>query len=120
MWERTTSRDLKTGMEGEVQAKVEERIEEIRELLVERLDPNRIILFGSLASGIAKRSGYDIDLLVYGGEGLSHRECRRLREEIDLLAGIYTVDLLFADRIDDEFRGVVEETGMVIYEKGRD
>lgn len=98
---------------------VEDKIERIRELLVERLDPEKILMFGSLASGRAKDTGYDIDLLVYGSGDLSHRECRRLREEIDLLAGIYTVDLLFADRADDEFRGVVEETAIVIYEKGR-
>ncbi len=112
-------RGLKTGTEGEIQAKVKERIESIRELLVKRLDPDKILLFGSLASGRAKRSGYDIDLFVYGGRDLSHRESRKLREEIDLLAGIYTVDLLFADKVDPEFKSVVEETGMVIYEKGR-
>ncbi len=110
---------LKTGTEGEVQATVKERIDKLRELLVERLDPNRILLFGSLASGRAKRSGYDIDFFVYGGRDLSHRESRKLREEIDLLAGIYTVDLLFADKVDPEFKSVVEDTGMVIYEKGR-
>ena len=101
-------------------AQVEDKIEKIRDLLVERLDPEKIVLFGSLASGKVKDTGYDIDLLVYVGEGISHRECRRLREEIDLLAGIYTVDLLFANKVDPEFKSVVEETGMVIYEKGRD
>jgi len=84
--------------------------------LVERLRPRKIILFGSRARGSA-RQGSDIDLAVKGGNLPDFREERKLREELDRLAGIYSIDLVFLEKSDEAFRTMVEKTGKVLYEK---
>ncbi|RTZ72028.1 MAG: nucleotidyltransferase domain-containing protein [Gammaproteobacteria bacterium] len=84
--------------------------------LVERLQPQKIILFGSRARGSA-RPGSDIDLAVKGGNLPGFREERKLREELDRLAGMYSVDLVFLEQSDEAFRAMVEETGKILYEE---
>ncbi len=96
--------------------KVEERIEAIKELIVKRANPKRVILFGSRAKGTANQHS-DIDLAVELGKELSHREKRKLREEVDRLAGIYSVDIVFMDELDEVFRDRILETGRVLYEQ---
>ena len=110
---------MKGALPGDLPDKVAKRIEKIKDFLVDRLDPSRVILFGSLVSAPEKERGYDIDLMVYGARPLSHREERMLREAVDELAGIYSVDLMWADRVEEDFKAVVELTGAVIYEKDR-
>jgi len=50
---------------------------------------------------------------------LPFRERRKLREKLDLLAGIYTVDLVFLPYADGEFRKIILEEGKVLYEENR-
>ena len=94
-------------------------IEKLLSTLVEELKkyhPKRVILFGSRAKGnFTKHS--DIDLAV--DLELPFRERRKLREKLDLLAGIYTVDLVFLPYADEEFRKIILEEGKVLYEENR-
>lgn len=96
--------------------RIERILSELIPCLVKHLQPRRIILFGSRAKGSA-RPGSDIDLAVAGGKVPTFREERKLREELDRLAGIYSVDLVFLQQTDDTFRAMTEETGKVLYEK---
>lgn len=96
--------------------RVGELIPQLVSHLVTRLNPQRIILFGSRAKEIA-RPGSDIDLAVAGGKPTDFREERKLKEELDGIAGIYGVDLVFLEQTDEAFRAMVEETGKVLYEK---
>lgn len=84
--------------------------------LVEQLQPRQIILFGSRAKGRA-RQGSDIDLAVVGGEIPDFRGQRKLREQLDQLAGLYSVDLVFLEQTDAAFKEVIHDTGKVLYEK---
>ncbi len=98
--------------------KLKEKIDKIQKLIIDELQPERIILFGSLAKK-AHKSNHDIDIFVYKGKPLSHREERKLREKIDELAGIYSVDIVFSDKVEEDFQKLIEDTGVVLYEKGR-
>ena len=98
--------------------KLNNRIAKIKELLVKKLDPDKIIIFGSVVKD-SERIPRDIDIFIQGGRQLTHRDERKLREEIDEIAGIYTVDLLFSEKVEDDFKNIVKETGIVIYEKSR-
>ena len=106
------------GCLGEVMViDVTKRIEEVVSLVRDELDPQRIILFGSRAAGTAT-TGSDIDLAVGGVHGPSVREERHLKERIDEVAGLLSVDLIFLDNLgDEEMKRVIEETGVVVYEK---
>ncbi len=84
--------------------------------LVENLLPKRIILFGSRAKGTA-RMGSDIDLALEGAAISDFRKERKLREALDQLAGIYSVDLVFLEQVDDVFSEMINQTGKVLYEK---
>jgi predicted nucleotidyltransferase len=96
---------------------VASRIEEIVSLLVESIDPQRVILFGSHAAGTASK-GSDIDLAVEGVFVPSIRQERHLKEMIDKVAGLLSVDLIFLDAMrDEEMKRVIKETGVVVYEK---
>ena len=86
-------------------------------LIREKVDPDKIILFGSRATKRAKK-GSDIDIAIFGGKKLNHREERKLREKIDELAGLYSVDIVFAEKLQKTFKEMVQDQGVVIYEKG--
>ena len=55
-------------------------------------NPKKIILFGSRARGDYRKNS-DIDIAV--DLVLSFREKRKLKEKIDLISGLYSVDLIF-------------------------
>lgn len=102
------------------QTKQNDRIRKIVSTMVsylaESVQPHRIILFGSRAKGTATM-GSDIDLAVEGGNLPGFRGERKLREALDRLAGIYSVDLIFLNQVDEVFSAMVEESGKVVYEK---
>ncbi len=98
--------------------KVRERIKKISRLIVEEVDPEEILLFGSRAKGRA-RIGSDIDIAVRTENKLSLRDKRKLKEKVDVESGIYTVDLVFWEELDGEFRDKIRKEGILIYEKKR-
>ena len=96
---------------------LEEKIGSIVERIRKRLCPSRIILFGSRAKGTASR-GSDIDIAIAGVSRPTIREERKLKEELDIIAGLYSVDLLFLDDLhDDDMIEIIRNTGVVLHEK---
>jgi predicted nucleotidyltransferase len=92
----------------------EKNVSRIVRTVTELVRPKRIILFGSRARGAANRySDYDIAL---SGADMDHRTERRLREALDERLGIFTVDLIDMDKADPEFRKIILENGIVVYE----
>ncbi len=82
------------------------------DLIVDELkkySPKKIILFGSRARGDNLKNS-DIDIAVE--LDLSFREKRKLKEKIDLIAGLYSVDLVFFDEMSDEFKRKVLKEGI--------
>ncbi len=95
------------------QEKVNKYISAIVEEL-KKYNPNKIILFGSRAKGYYK-SNSDIDIAV--DLELPFREKRKLKEKIDYLSGLYSVDLVFFSDIDNNFKNQILKEGIVLYEK---
>ena len=94
--------------------KFEKNIAEIIRTITELVHPEQIILFGSRARGVAHRySDYDIAM---AGVDMDHRAERRLKEALDDRLGIFTVDLIDIDKVDREFRELIVQNGVVIYE----
>lgn len=77
------------------------------------LHPKRIILFGSRATGKDKEYS-DFDIAVEGVD-MNIRSERRLKEALDEMLGIFTVDVINLDRVDSDFKRLVLEKGKVIY-----
>ncbi|MBF0564063.1 MAG: nucleotidyltransferase domain-containing protein [Nitrospirae bacterium] len=77
------------------------------------LHPQKIILFGSRARGDNKRYS-DFDIAFSGGEADIRNE-RRLMEVLDEKLGIYKVDIINLEKVEDDFRKLILEQGKVIY-----
>ncbi|MGE5797872.1 MAG: nucleotidyltransferase domain-containing protein, partial [Ignavibacteria bacterium] len=73
-----------------------------------------IILFGSRAKGI-NRNTSDFDVAVDLNEP-DNKIKRRLNEKLDRIRGLYKVDLVFLNNLEDEFKSLILKTGKVIYE----
>ena len=76
-------------------------------------NPKKIILFGSRSRGDYKKNS-DIDIAV--DLDLNFREKRKLRDKIDTLAGLYSVDLIFLNEVEDSFKNKILKEGKIIYE----
>jgi predicted nucleotidyltransferase len=92
-----------------------EIIQGVVNALREVLAPERIFLFGSRAKGDNDPRA-DFDFAVDCPEmGVS--VLRAVRERIDGIRGLYKVDIVHLDSVDEAFRRIIEKTGTVIYER---
>jgi len=98
--------------------KVKTKLKKIINFLIKTLDPDRIILFGSRAKDLEKPFS-DIDLAIDVEKEISFREFRKIKENLEKLSGIYSVDIVFFKKIDTKFKSIILQTGKVIYEKSR-
>ena len=57
----------------------------------------------------------DIDLAIDGD--FTPRQKRKIKEMINELSGLYSVDTIFFDEIAQEFWKKIESEGIVLYEK---
>ena len=73
-------------------------------------------MFGSRAKGNANK-GFDIDIALEGEKALTFREMRKMKELIDNVSGLYSVDIILFSKVDDTFKDSIKESGVVIYEK---
>jgi predicted nucleotidyltransferase len=94
---------------------INKKINSIIDLLKNK-DVRRVILFGSRARG-ENRKNSDIDLCVEFKNNLSFREKRKLKEELESLTGLYSLDLIFYDEIDEKFKAHILKQGRLLYEK---
>jgi predicted nucleotidyltransferase len=84
-------------------------------VLRESVAPKRIYLFGSRAKG-RSAPGADFDLAV-DGRRPGPRLWRQLEEQLDEIAGLHQIDLVFLPDVSKEFRTVVLQSGKLLYEK---
>jgi predicted nucleotidyltransferase len=88
------------------QIKLEKIIKELK-----RMGIKKIILFGSRARGDYKKNS-DIDIAISGN--FNYREKRELKELVDFLAGIYSVDLIFLDNVEEDFKRQILKEGKIL------
>ena len=91
-------------------------IDEIVKVLLSYLQPKRIILFGSRAKQRAEKYA-DFDIAVEGAD-MDIKMERFIKDKLDEKAGIYTVDLINLDKVDEDFRKIVLQRGKVLYDRG--
>lgn len=99
-----------------IENRIEEKITKIIHLVVQKTDPEKIILFGSRAKGTAHKDS-DIDIALESIQKLSVRDYRLLKEEIDTISGLYSVDIVFIEKVDYSFKQIIQDTGVILYEK---
>jgi len=96
-------------------AREKEILNSVVEILKKYLHPKKIILFGSRAKGNNKpHSDFDFavdkkkpDILTYW----------KIIDEIDTVAGLYGVDVVYLPTVDKGFRSIVLNSGKIIYER---
>jgi len=84
-------------------------------LFKKELKPEKILLFGSRSKN-DKHLHSDFDIAVTGKK-INFRDLRELEEKIDEVSGLYSVDLIFLDSIEEDFKNIVLKTGKVLYER---
>lgn len=87
---------------------------ELQEVFARYLTVERVLLFGSRATGFAK-PGSDIDLAVIA-PGMSQREFSRLWNELEDLPLVYTLDVLHWDQLTQEtLKAKILKEGKIVY-----
>ena len=99
-----------------VRMKTKQREKEVLEkslaILVGELAPKKIYLFGSRAKERAQAaSDFDFGLDCAPPTVAKKRE---IREKLEKVAGLYTIDLIFLSEVEAGFRDLVLKTGKVI------
>lgn len=97
--------------------KLAEKVKTITNFIVKTLNPKEVILFGSVVKK-PKETGFDIDIFVRTDQPIEHRTIRKLKESMDEVAGIYTVDLVLSYQASKELLSIIEKEGVVLYAKG--
>ncbi len=92
-----------------------EQLTKVKAVLIDALNPVRIYLFGSRASGDYKfNSDYDI---AVEGTNASFRTIRKAKAQLDETLGIFSFDLIQLEEVSREFAQIVKEKGKLIYER---
>ncbi len=94
-----------------------EILNKVQELLVSFYDPQRIILFGSRGKDKSEVNS-DFDFAIEDASDIDPVKRNVLLEQIEEVAGLYKVNLVFLEKVHPEFRDIILETGKIIYEKG--
>ena len=92
-------------------------VEDILNKMIELFEKNNIqkaYLFGSRARGDNNKNS-DIDILV--DARCTFRQKRKLKEQLDCISGLLSVDVHFCDEISEKFFNKVITEAKVLYEK---
>jgi predicted nucleotidyltransferase len=93
----------------------DKRLNNIVDILVDELHPEKLILFGSRGKGKAEFNS-DYDIAIDSGK-IDLSEKRILKEKIDKIIGLHKIDLVFLMEVDSGFKNIIQKTGKIIYER---
>lgn len=106
---------MKYGILAFSMSREDDYLDQIKNIVVQTLHPERVWLFGSRAEGKTRpQSDYDI---AFEGSNSSFREIRKAKEQISNAIGIYSCDLVNLEKVDEGFRNLVLEKGRIIHER---
>jgi len=88
--------------------KIEKIINNLVYVLVEKLQPEKILLFGSRAKGENKPYS-DIDLAVELNQNIDFRLKRKIKELVEDISGMYSVDIVYLNECSENFKNIVYE-----------
>lgn len=85
----------------------------VEDILLKKINPDSIILFGSYARGKQKHNS-DIDIAIKPMNKIQEAELINIKNEIEKIIGI-DVHLINLDEINDDFRYEILLTGKTLY-----
>jgi predicted nucleotidyltransferase len=93
--------------------RAESIIQAVTELLIRRVRPEAIYLFGSRAKKNNSPNA-DFDFAVTG-DPPAKDVLRGLETDIEKAAGLYKVDVVFLNQVEPEFKKIVLQSGEALY-----
>lgn len=79
------------------------------------INAKKIFLFGSRGKG-TESNGSDFDIAIES-EKIEAITIRNLKERIEEITGLYSVDIIFLDEVDDAFKNIILNSSKLLYEK---
>lgn len=93
----------------------DKKLNNIVKIIVNEINPSKLILFGSRGRGIALfNSDYDI---AVNSKEINLSKKREIKEKIEEIIGLHNCDLIFLKEVDEGFRRIIRKTGKIIYER---
>jgi len=86
-------------------------------IIARHLPDARIFLFGSRAKGDARETS-DFDIAVDAGSKISLGVIARIKDEIDELRTLKSIDIIDLNRVNPEFKTIIHKSGVNIYDRG--
>jgi len=107
---------LRVGGSSRIMNKRELQItKDVVNILKQSFDPSKIIIFGSRAK--KSNNGHaDFDFAVEGRKPSLSVE-RKINRKIEKVSGLYKIDIVYTDSVDEEFRKLIFKTGKVLHER---
>jgi predicted nucleotidyltransferase len=97
---------------------IDKVINDIVAIILSFSNPKKIMLFGSRAQGL-DREHSDIDIAVID-DAVTDRQMRQIRTAIEDIRTLHKIDIVWLDKVNEEFRQEILKTEKVIYEgKGK-
>ena len=87
-------------------------------IIASYLPDARIFLFGSRAKGDARETS-DFDIAVDAGLKISLGVIARIKDEIDELYTLKSIDVVDLNRVNPTFKTIIRKSGVNIYDRGR-
>jgi len=84
-------------------------------VLKEYVDPRTIYLFGSRSKGTHRR-GSDFDFAVTGSKP-DFKIQESITKSLEKLMGLYKIDIIYLDDVEEDFRNLILNQGKIVYEK---
>ena len=86
-------------------------------IIAKYLPDARIFLFGSRAKGDARDTS-DFDIAVDAGSKISLGVIARIKDEIDELRTLKSIDIIDLNRVNPKFKTIIRKSGVNIYDRG--
>ncbi|MGP8320413.1 MAG: nucleotidyltransferase domain-containing protein [Methanosarcinaceae archaeon] len=86
-------------------------------IIASYLPDARIFLFGSRAKGDARETS-DFDIAVDAGSKISLGVIARIKDEIDELRTLKSIDIIDLNRVNPKFKTIIRKSGVNIYDRG--
>ena len=86
-------------------------------IIAKYLPDARIVLFGSRAKGDARDTS-DFDIAVDAGLKISLGVIARIKDEIDELHTLKSIDIIDLNRVNPKFKTIICKSGVNIYDRG--
>jgi len=93
----------------------EEILKKVVEIVSKYLPNCRIYLFGSRAKGTARKNS-DFDIAVDCGSKIPFSVMAKIEGELEELPTLKSFDLVDLSLVSDDFRKMVERTGVILYD----